>query len=215
MMKAILVTLSLVLITGCGKSSSKKDLYSPQMETDAHGNPVFKTKIKMINFTLNEKSKIKKAADLIKKVMISKEFKQEVLYHEFNGKKAFANNRGLSNAEIYARILQASERLQPGKDSEMDVTLVAYYADAVTVGYTYPNSNHIWMNRKFFSRHDPAGVTTNIVHEWLHKLGFDHDASPTPERSYSVPYSIGYIVRKLARNYADFTVDDSIYEDEE
>jgi hypothetical protein len=37
------------------------------------------------------------------------------------------------------------------------------------------------------------------MHEWLHKIGFSHAVKDTPERIYSVPYAIGYIVKGIAR----------------
>lgn len=185
------------LLVSCGKSPSQTSTVSYQELT---GVTKFKTRIKMFNFFPEEKIKIRHAAELIQEVIASDAFKEEILNHEFNGKRTFANNLGLSNQQIYQKIMAGSEKLTPGNDREMDLTLVAYLnEDAMTVGYTYPNTHKIWMNRKYFRRQHAAEVTTNMVHEWLHKLGFDHDSSPTPERRYSVPYSVGYIVRRLAQ----------------
>lgn len=197
MTRTLAVFFALMFCVSCGKSEENSKEITKEELT---GPSRFKTKIKMISFYTDEKEKILKAAELIQQVIASEEFKEEILDHEFNGKKAFADNRGLSNRQIYQRIMNASEKLTPGKDHEMDLTLVAYLdEDAVTVGYTYPNTHKIWMNRKYFGRQNAAEVTTNMVHEWLHKLGFDHDSSPTPERRFSVPYSVGYIVRRLAQ----------------
>ncbi len=57
------------------------------------------------------------------------------------------------------------------------------------------------MNEKFLNANRPYKVTTNMVHEWCHKLGFKHDVQATPGRKYSVPYAVGYIVRDLAAKY--------------
>lgn len=198
MTKTWIVFFVLISLAACGKSHSE----NPKMEmTDSIVALEFGTKIKLVNFETDEKEKILQAAELIKRVIASDEFKQEILNHEFNGKKAFSDNLGLTNSQIYHRIIQGSEKLTPGRNYKMDVTLVAYYEDSITVGYTYPDTHKIWMNRRFFGRNDAAEVTTNIVHEWVHKLGFDHATSPTPERRFSVPYAVGYIVRDLARNF--------------
>lgn len=81
----------------------------------------------------------------------------------------------------------------------MDVE-VALYTDneSVVVGFTNPRTRRIFMNTKYFNKHSPALVASHLTHEWLHKLGFDHEKAKCDERRYSVPYAIGYIVRDLA-----------------
>lgn len=160
----------------------------------------FETNIRIYKFSASGKRKIEQAADLIKEVVASEEFKNHVLNHRYNGKKQFANNNGLTNKQIYHKILEGAEQLRPAKDNEMDLDLELYTDNGSnTVGYTYPNTNRIWMNSKYFNKNTPALVTTNMMHEWLHKLGFGHDVEATARRPYSVPYAIGYIVRDLAK----------------
>ena len=62
-----------------------------------------------------------------------------------------------------------------------------------------PNEIKIWMNSKFFDQNNPAKVTENMMHEWLHKIGFKHDYERTLTRPYSVPYAIGYLVGRIAQ----------------
>lgn len=152
-------------------------------------------------FTATQEDKIQAASDLIKKVIGSEEFKNKVLNHKFGGKKAFNDNAGLSNAQIYKKIIEGSEMLSPGVDNQMDLNLEVYRAANNTVGYTYPSELRVWMNEKFLNANKPYKVTTNMVHEWLHKLGFKHSASSTPTRKYSVPYAVGYLVRNLAKKF--------------
>lgn len=152
-------------------------------------------------FTAAQEDKILSAADLIRKVISSEEFKKKILSHKFNGRKAFNDNQGLSNAAIYKKIIEGSEMLTPGIDNTMNLTLEVYRANNNTVGYTYPSELRVWMNAKFLNANKPYKVTTNMVHEWLHKLGFKHDVKSTPTRKYSVPYAVGYMVRDLAKKY--------------
>ena len=160
----------------------------------------FNTNIKTYKFTVSGKKKITAAAELIKQVVASEEFKNKVLNHRYNGKKQFANNQGLTNKQIYNKILNGAEVLKKTIDNEMDLELELYTDnDSNTVGYTFPTTNRIWMNSKYFNKNTAALVTTNMMHEWLHKLGFGHDADVTARRPYSVPYAIGYIVRDLAK----------------
>lgn len=162
----------------------------------------FQVNVKLDNeFTATQEDKIQAASDLIKKVIGSEEFKNRILNHKFGGKKAFNDNAGLSNAQIYKKIIEGSEMLTPGVDNQMDLSLEVYRAANNTVGYTYPSELRVWMNEKFLNANKPYKVTTNMVHEWLHKLGFKHAAASTPTRKYSVPYAVGYLVRNLAQKF--------------
>lgn len=162
----------------------------------------FAVNVKLDNeFTATQEDKIQAASRLIKQVVASDEFKNRILNHRFGGKKAFNDNDGLSNAQIYKKIIEGSEMLSPGIDNQMDLSLEVFRAANNTVGYTYPNELKVWMNEKFLNANMPYKVTTNMIHEWLHKLGFTHDQAATPNRKYSVPYAIGYLVRDLAKKY--------------
>lgn len=159
----------------------------------------FEVNLKLNNFDATQEDKVLEAADLIKKVVATEEFKNGILNFTYNGKKNFADNDGLSNAQIYKKILEGSERLQPGTDNEMDLSLEIFTRSDNTVGYTFPNELKVWMNTKYLNQNPPAKVTTNMMHEWLHKLGFKHDSARTAKRPYSVPYAVGYLVARIAQ----------------
>jgi hypothetical protein len=161
----------------------------------------FDATIHMVNFPPSEEKKVLKAVELIKKVVASEEFKQRVLEHTYHGKKTFVDNLGLSNEEIYKKIIEGSEMLVPGKNGKMDVELELYHQNTATIGYTYPNTTRIWMNIRYFNRYTPVQVADNLFHEWLHKLGFDHALKHSISRNFSVPYAIGYLVEELALKY--------------
>jgi hypothetical protein len=162
----------------------------------------FNVNVKMDNeFTAAQEDKIHSASDLIKRVVASDEFRKRVLAHSYNGRKGFVDSGGMSNAQIYKAIIEGSERLSPGVDNEMDLSLEVYRAANNIVGYTYPTELRVWMNEKFLNANKPYKVTTNMVHEWLHKLGFQHAVASTPTRKYSVPYAVGYLVGNLASKY--------------
>lgn len=159
----------------------------------------FDINLQLKGFQSSHENKVNEAKELIKQVIASDEFKNEVLGHTYQGKRQFANSNGLSNEEIYKKILEGSENLTPGKNNQMDLHLEAYTdPKSITVGYTFKTAKKIWMNTKYLSMYPAAKITTNMVHEWLHKLGFGHDADATKKRPYSVPYAVGYIVRDLA-----------------
>lgn len=162
---------------------------------------VFDAQITMVNFPQKQEAKVHKAIELIKKVVLSSDFKERVLSHMYQGKKAYVDNKGLTNEEIYQLIIDGSETLQPEKNGRMDVELELYNNSSTTIGYTYPDTTRVWVNTKYFDRYTPVQVADNIFHEWLHKLGFDHALKYSKSRNYSVPYAIGYLVEELAMKH--------------
>jgi hypothetical protein len=163
----------------------------------------FDAHIEMVNFGPQDQSKILKAIKAIKKVIGSNEFKKRILEHTFQGEKKFLDSKGHSNEEVFQKILEGSEELYPVKNGQMDIELELMESESKTVGYTYPDTKRIWINRKFFDSFDTADIANNLFHEWLHKLGYDHAPEYSVERNSSVPYAIGSIMGELARVYDD------------
>lgn len=171
---------------------------STPASTDAQ---TFDVDAKLSGFSRTYEEKVLDAIELIKKVVASDEFKKKVLNKTYNGKKTFVDNNGLTNSQIYKKILEGSEKLSPSKNNTMDLQLTTYYVNANVIGYTTPSTKTIFMNRKYLAIFQPYEVAMNLFHEWLHKLGFGHAVSNNPSRPHSVPYAIGYIVRSLAQKY--------------
>lgn len=154
----------------------------------------------MSGFERDEEEKIHQAIDLIKRVVASEEFKNKILNKKYKGKKQFVDNQGLTNAQIYKRILEGSEMLTPGNNNTMDLDLRAYHESNNVIGYTKPSLIEIFCNTKYFdsSSFKVNEVAMNLTHEWLHKLGFKHSQKKNAARPHSVPYGVGYIMRSLA-----------------
>ncbi len=151
------------------------------------------------NFDSSDIDKVQEALEHIQLIVRTNEFRNRVLKHTYQGVLQFVDNNGLTNAQIYQKLLEGSETLNPAKNSTMDLQLVLYTNNSTsTVGYTYPNTLKIWMNTKFFDRYNSAEVARNVFHEWTHKLGFGHDSSATSRRPYSVPYGLGSIIQDMA-----------------
>lgn len=148
------------------------------------------------NYTDAQNEKIAEVARRIEIVLNSYEFRDAVLNFEWKDEFHFANTE-MSNQEVYDYIMGGMETLSGIEDNEMNVDVTMYYSRRGVVGYTYPSSDRIWTNSKFFNRYSFGGVAGNLVHEWCHKLGFKHDSNRTSRRAYSVPYAIGYIVEEL------------------
>ena len=164
----------------------------------------FDFNIKTINVSRSKEYKLDQSVEILREIFASPEFKKRILNHRFKGRRAFAHNRGMSNKQIYKRILAGAEKLFPYQNNAMDVEVEFYTNNESTViGYTKSLSRRIWMNTKYFNRNSYGEVASNLTHEWLHKLGFDHERERSPHRKYSVPYAVGYIVRDLAHKFYD------------
>lgn len=159
----------------------------------------WETNIYFVNFSFDQEQKVLKAAELIKGVISSKEFRDRVINFSYSGQNSFIDNKGLSNIQIYQKILNGAESLLPQKNNRMDLEVELFSESSSTIGYTYPSTVRIWMNTKYFNYYSPYDVTDNLMHEWMHKLGFDHAANWSPSRDHSVPYAIGYLVEELSR----------------
>lgn len=162
----------------------------------------FDFNVKTIRMNRMKEKKIDHSIEILREIFASPEFKRRILSHRFNGRYQFAMNNGLSNAQIYRKILKGVEKLYPYDNNAMDVEVELYTDyESIVVGFTNPRTRRIWMNTKYFNRNTPAQVASHLTHEWLHKLGFGHERDKCMNRKYTVPYAIGYIVRDLARRH--------------
>ncbi len=209
-MKNFIYLFILFALVSCGKPDGGESCNSMACEasyftlstTDTGPVPpealLFDTNLTLIQFSATDREKIENAADLVKRIVMTQDFKDAVVGFTYNGEKKFVDNNGLTNLQIYDRIIIAAERLTPAKNYVLDAEIQLYYEDSSTIGYTYPSTSRIWMNTKYFDRYSAYQVAGNLTHEWLHKMGFTHASAATASRPYSVPYAVGYIVRSLA-----------------
>lgn len=212
--KCFLLALTLT-VAACGGSGggSSKEVADQGLETD-QGNTrpgeygqvpkaalTFATNVQLIDMTSAQEAKFDRAIEIVKLVVATEEFRARILNHTYQGVRQFVDSNGLSNTQVYNAILEAAEKLYPARNNTMDLEVVLYTASTNIVGYTYPNVSKIWVNTKYFDAYTAAGVAHNLMHEWLHKLGFGHDAQPTPSRPYSVPYAIGSIVADIGKDF--------------
>lgn len=219
MMKSVSFILLLTLTVACGKGgsggggSSEAEAVAPSLvgltpEKVVSGSKVpeaaqtFETSgVDLMSMSAKQEAKMKKALEVIRLVIATEEFRKKVLNHKFLGKKTFVDNGGLTNAEIYQKILEGAEKFKLSKNNTMDMGVEMYSDSSNTVGYTYPSATQIWVNTKYFNAYTAAGVAHNLMHEWLHKLGFKHSATANASRPFSVPYAIGYIMMDIGKDF--------------
>ena len=144
--------------------------------------------------------KLEQALEIVEKVVNSEEFKNRVLnFENRNGERAFASNNKLTNEEIYSTFMDGRETLQQNTPGEMNYFLSLYHKRfSKVIGWTNPSINTINVNWKFFKNFKPSDVAGNLVHEWVHKIGFGHKSAAEHD---SAPYAIGYIAREMGERY--------------
>jgi hypothetical protein len=151
------------------------------VDTFEPGSPMRVSLGKVSGYSASERQKLEQATGLLANVLNSREFRDAVL--------------------IYAAIRAAHESFTQAADGEVDLNVslhnLSWFSRHV-VGYTTPGSDTITTNRRFFSNYEPAEIAGHLGHEWLHKLGFEHDHAATADRPYSVPYAVGELIERLA-----------------
>lgn len=161
----------------------------------------FGTDVEILNATTSQTTKIRDAEIDIRDVVATEEFRSAIINHTYGGKKTFVDNGGLTNTQIYNKILAGVEKLNGDNDNEMDLGIKTYYENSNTVGWTSTGSRYINMNTKFLNIYNSNQVARNMTHEWLHKLGFSHAVNYSYSRDFSVPYAVGKIMERLAAKY--------------
>ncbi len=154
------------------------------------------------NFNDTQAAHLEASRDLLERIVNSEEFKQRVLHFTYQGQETFVQNNGLSNLQVYNKILEAAEQLPTPTEANhvIDLSVQLYtssYFGRNVVGYTDPSVPTIFMNTYFYNSATPGNSAGNMMHEWMHKIGFDHDYNSTARRPYSVPYAIGDIVDQM------------------
>jgi hypothetical protein len=154
-------------------------------------------------FSAQSEKKVAQTTQLMEQILNGEEFRQAVLNFTYQDQKQFANNEGLSNEEIYEKIMAGKETYDSLEDGVANLDLNLYtppfYKKWSVVGYGYPDQPQIYLNSYYFNSYSLAEVAANLSNEWMHKIGFEHDYINTAQRPYSVPYGIGSLVLKLGK----------------
>lgn len=160
-----------------------------------------------------ERAKIMAACAHFERAFNSEEFKQFIL--NFSYKNTYTTGRlwnkkthteivnhfestEMTNEQVYRTLMNGAETLSPEIDHEADIYLEIDRRDKHgVIGYTYPRTKWQYMYNWFFKSVTIEEIAGNLLHEYCHKLGFDHAYYNTPTRQYSVPYACGYFITKF------------------
>lgn len=123
------------------------------------------------------------------------------------------SSKKLSNSDVYNLLKQGDEKTIPNTIGEININSWIkvctktertnrknrYYrwCNGV-IGSTSPfNSKLIKLNWKYYKKYNSNQMVANIVHEWIHLLGFLH--GPRETMRMEVPYVIGKIAGEIAK----------------
>ena len=156
------------------------------------------------NFSDIDLEKLQEAILILERVINGEELKNEILNFEYKGSQSFHQNNGRSNKEIFNLLMTGAELLKPDQDHTMDFDLTLYRSFnpwSKVKGYTKPDTLRIWLNSRFYRKSSwtSIDIAANLAHEWIHKMGFDHDYYYNDDRPFSVPYAIGNLISEVAR----------------
>lgn len=183
--------------------------FSAPLKTFAEGGTQGPVKVNLIaatGFTANERAKLDKAIVIFETVINSEEFKQRILNYTYQKKQQFVQNGGQTNLQIFETMMAGKETFTTQADSVADFNLNLYtfsWFKRGVVGETNPGTSKISMNRRFYSSFQPYQIAANMIHEWCHKIGYDHDYKSTARRPYSVPYAVGNLMSELGKKISN------------
>ena len=107
----------------------------------------------------------------------------------------------LGNVGIYELIMSGWDKFNQTEDGDVDIESHLHFKRwSSAIGHTYASTFKTWLNTKFWTGSEKdivALIAGNIVHEYMHNLGFGHAYKWNPSRDHSVPYAIGTIVRQI------------------
>lgn len=174
------------------------------------------------NIRVNSKKKrrqfkrYKNALNLLERVMNSAEFKKRVINYERqvgvdeNNKpimeRSYAKNylwknedQRLTNEQIYDILILGDEKMRENTQGVMNInSRVKRSWSRKVVGYTNPSSSEFMtLNWHFYKNFKEHQMVANIVHEWIHLLGFLH--GPRATMRQEVPYIVGFIAGEIAK----------------
>lgn len=138
--------------------------------------------------TMERRLKLATVAEEMHQVLNSTFFRDKVLQIKKWGERSPWKDK--SNMEVYQKIMSGAEVLSPKPDKELFIIVDDYWSPKKVIGYTYPNTETVYVNTRFFDKRHRALIGSNLLHEISHKLGFSHDHKATKARPFSVSYQL-------------------------
>ena len=115
----------------------------------------------------------------------------------------------MTNLQIYDLLMSGAEKLptqmEPNQLADMQLSIYFppwYKRFTKAVAFTNTNDPYLHIYNSYYNSASVADLSETMIHEWIHKFGFDHDFNATAQRPYSVPYGIGGIINDLVAKFS-------------
>jgi hypothetical protein len=160
----------------------------------------------LLGFNNTQEQFVHKAMKKFETVMNSAILKQRIIDFTCVLGQRFEDNQGLSNQQVYEKLIAAAETYNPSINFQADLFLnlkrknKPWFSRNPAIGFGSPGTKEITTYTWWFNSATEPEYAGHIAHEWVHKVGFDHEFNPTATRPFSVPYAFGNIIEKLAGN---------------
>jgi hypothetical protein len=175
-------------------------------------NLIFPPRLKS-KLEIEQHKKMLNAYELLELIVNSEEFKARVISYAgpnnkctngscYSGNYLWKNSsKKLSNHDIYQILLNGDEKMRPNTQNEINLNLRCAKLSRNVIGQTNPAfSEWIEVNwRSFYWRYNEPEMIKNVLHEWIHLLGFLHSGV----KSMNPTYVIGKIAEDLAVEYLE------------
>lgn len=156
------------------------------------------------NLTTVQTRKLDQAVTIVNQVINGHEFRSRVLAFRFEGRERFAQANGLTNAQVYDVLMSGAELFpkRSAADQVADLRVSIYHPPwyksfGPATAFTSPGDAYLHIYNRYFDGAALSELSATLIHEWSHKLGFDHDSESTSRRPYTVPYGLGTIVSQI------------------
>jgi hypothetical protein len=211
-MKFLLLALFSLSASAMHVDTDKKLMYRPLFATNSKelADKVETKRIEVVEERVifpngRARDRMMDAIEMVRVIVNSDEFKEMIIGHlDENGNQTYTRNEGMSNEEIYNFLMEGREVLDQDSPGEMNLYIKRYrpwWPWSKVIGYTkIGKSKFMYVNWRKYKYFDSVEMAGNIVHEWIHLMGFRHDSARDHD---SVPYAVGYIIGKLANKYLD------------
>jgi len=165
------------------KAETKPEVKPPAKEV---ATKKIKISLELKGFSASQAKRLSKIKDAVEKIVNSEKFKALVIDYHVKGKRKFNENEG-NNESVHERLTA----------KDWDVKIEYKSGSRGVLGWTYPSTQWVWFNSKYFDGREDSGLAGTFCHEIAHKFKFGHAYKNYRGREFTVPYGVGTICSQL------------------
>lgn len=196
------ILLLLLFLVSCGTTTVKKPVPAPVDVTPVVTEPTEPVKqvpflevTEYSGYNKGSVEKLKKAVAKVNETIASQCFEDFMIDRAIKkpGRKYTLHTTGGRTAK---------EVVDHLRSNTAKIRLQYYWSRKKVIGYTYPNTDKIWTNWRYYAGATVCNRGSNLGHEGSHKAPFKygHTFKATYSRPWSVPYSINAAFKACCKN---------------